>query len=276
MDPQRKLLSRQSMSTGDQYPIHARDRSTFSRVFLVNLRQDRPRSDSRSAERFQFQIPASSKIVGYQYEARTGEKISRADSGRVNAASKARAVVAGDVLDEECLYYEMVTYALGYRHRVNRVSADKISVKVPVPDSELQSYLGMDALHQVAMAVRAALQNRLSHWVTIHSPKTVTDVGHAASMPKAKKSFEPRGPYRTIDPILCSIAEGRPHRPEEVFKELDRRRVRFPNAKCFRLAGGWLKAYEHKDYSETAGAWLSTRWRKVGGFPFDRGPNPNK
>jgi hypothetical protein len=95
----------------------------------------------------------------------------------------------------------------------------------------------------------------------------------AASTPVIRERREPtrRSPrYEAIDKELIAIAAARPKRHEEVFRSLDARRIKIPDAKPFKSAGGWIPGFEHDP--ARAHSWLSQAWSRLNLTPFPRGP----
>jgi hypothetical protein len=87
---------------------------------------------------------------------------------------------------------------------------------------------------------------------------------------KAKKPARRNAKYEGIDKVLREIAEARPKRHEEVFRQLDDRNVAIPNRQPFKSAGGWLKGFQRNRHS--ASAWLSQAWGRLNLPAFPRGP----
>jgi hypothetical protein len=86
----------------------------------------------------------------------------------------------------------------------------------------------------------------------------------------AKKPLRRNARYEGIDRALREISEARPKNHEEVFQFLDDRKVPVPNRKPFKVAGGWVKAFQQNRHS--ASAWLSQAWGRLGLPAFARGP----
>lgn len=87
---------------------------------------------------------------------------------------------------------------------------------------------------------------------------------------RAGKRLPSRSRYSTIDKMLISISEAKPKKHEEVFRFLDERHVRIPQAEPFESSGGWRAGL--RSDPQAAHAWLSKRWSllELPGFP--RGP----
>jgi hypothetical protein len=87
---------------------------------------------------------------------------------------------------------------------------------------------------------------------------------------KARKPVNQSEKYKRIDKALRAFAASRPRNHEEVFRQLDERKVPIPNSKPFKAAGGWLKGFQQDRHA--ASAWLSQSWGKLGLPAFARGP----
>jgi hypothetical protein len=87
---------------------------------------------------------------------------------------------------------------------------------------------------------------------------------------KAKKPTKQSEKYKQIDKALREIAAARPRNHEEVFRQLDARKVPIPNSKPFKAARSWLKGFHQDRHAATA--WLSQSWARLGLPTFARGP----
>jgi hypothetical protein len=76
--------------------------------------------------------------------------------------------------------------------------------------------------------------------------------------------------YHAIDAALKACAEARPCGHEEVFRCLDDRKTRLPNAEPFRSAGGWTAGFQKEPMR--ASVWLSKRWTLLELPRFTPGP----
>ena len=86
----------------------------------------------------------------------------------------------------------------------------------------------------------------------------------------SRKPSRPNPQYEEIDEALKTISEALPIGHGEVFEQLDSRKVRIPDRRPFKPAGGWVKGFTKDRHS--ASTWLSQRWRGLGLPPFARGP----
>jgi hypothetical protein len=87
---------------------------------------------------------------------------------------------------------------------------------------------------------------------------------------KPERSVRRNHRYEGIDKALRGIAGAWPKGHEEVFRQLENRKVSIPNRKPFKSAGGWWKGYRQDRH--LAGAWLSQVWARLRLPPFARGP----
>jgi len=87
---------------------------------------------------------------------------------------------------------------------------------------------------------------------------------------KAKKPVKQNETYKRIDKALRACSAARPKSHEEVFRQLDERKVPLPNSEPFKSAGGWLKGFQQNRHA--ASAWLSRAWGKLNLPSFARGP----
>lgn len=108
-------------------------------------------------------------VFGREWESSPGEKVTRIDWQSTVDGWKGREVVvlAGNDADKNCLYHEVVGDAVMYRYRFHAV------IPPPKPDEppginttnlEWWKYIGLNERHNVAMAVKPYLQDRINHW----------------------------------------------------------------------------------------------------------------
>jgi hypothetical protein len=86
----------------------------------------------------------------------------------------------------------------------------------------------------------------------------------------ARSASKKVGPYTEIDKALRQIALAVPTSQEEVFKQLDSRKVKVPPAEPFHTAKGWGAGFKRDPSS--ARSWLSKRWKTLGLATLPRGP----
>ena len=238
-----------------------------------------------------------SDLLGIDWKSTSGENVNRTDRQLGGEGSKISVEIAGDDLDEQCLYSQLVVEAVRDRQRrtlKRNIPADQnITQFYP----ELRDYVGLNARHSLAVAIQPYLERRIEHWQAEYAQRLPTDLGNSSenrshnseptigvSHKQAQPPKSSRGAktpvrrrnrrYLAIDEALRQIEESKPKTHEEIFRLLDQRRVRIPFAEPFQEAGGWMAGFRRN--KKAARPWLSKRRNMLDFDPLPMGPKNSK
>ncbi len=148
-------------------------------------------------------------LFGREWEHSPGERVIRVswDDGPDGWKGQEIEVIAGNDPDPTCLYHRLVGDAVTYRYRFHAPPPPPTPGEPPginVTNLEWWKYIGLRERHNVAMAVKPYLEDRVEHWKFIYSaaPPTVESVapepGKLAKSPA--ELAERRG--AVVNPIL--------------------------------------------------------------------------
>ena len=92
------------------------------------------------------------------------------------------AVIAGNDPDPTCLYHQLVGDAIKYRYRFHAPLPPHVPGEPPglgVSNLEWWQYIGLNERHNLAMAVRPYLEDRIAHWQVVYSTPLPMVAAHA-------------------------------------------------------------------------------------------------
>jgi hypothetical protein len=171
-------------------------------------------------------------VFGIEWESSPGEKVNRTDwqDGREGWKGREVVVIAGNDPDKNCLYHELISDAVRYRYRFHDVLPSAIPGEprgINLSNVEWWKYIGLNERHNLAMAIKPYLEDRMTHWQVVYTASAQTEQGsgiesdqappHAATAADAgtievektsgrKESVLPRSEYRAWLGKLKSLA----------------------------------------------------------------------
>ena len=131
-----------------------------------------------------------SDVFGSEWESSPGEKVTRTDWQSSTEGWKGRemVVLAGNDPDKNCLYHQVVGDAVMYRYRFHAVIPAPNPGEPPgINASKLEwwQYIGLNERHNLAMAIKPYIEDRVAHWRFIYgstSPANPDGAGGAATV----------------------------------------------------------------------------------------------
>ncbi|MFN7939114.1 MAG: 7-cyano-7-deazaguanine synthase [Bryobacteraceae bacterium] len=117
-------------------------------------------------------------IFGREWESSPGENVVRIDWQHGSEGWKGKEIVttAGNDPDPNCLYYQIVGDAIKYRYRFH-AGLPPLSTGEPpclnFSNDEWWHYIGLNERHNLAMAMRPYLEDRVAHWHSISKSTSV-------------------------------------------------------------------------------------------------------
>jgi hypothetical protein len=116
-----------------------------------------------------------SDVFGSEWESSPGEKVTRTDWQSSTEGWKGREIVvlAGNDSDKDCLYHQLVGDAIMYRYRFHDVPPPPIPGEPPginLSNLEWWQYIGLKERHNLAMAIKPYIEDRVAHWRFIYGP----------------------------------------------------------------------------------------------------------
>jgi hypothetical protein len=180
----------ESAFAGESWPpmsaIVAPMRSYAVKVFDVNADAYYRTPSAHSDKHQSLSAMARNLLVdlfGKEWEISPGEQTIRIDWDHGNDGWKGREirVRAGNDADPNCLYHQVVGDAVTYRYRFHAPPPPPAPGEPPginVTNLEWWKYIGLRERHNVAMAVKPYVEDRVEHWKFICSaaPPTVESV----------------------------------------------------------------------------------------------------
>jgi len=114
-----------------------------------------------------------SDVFGSEWESSPGEKVTRTDWQSTTEGWKGREIVvrAGNDPDKNCIYHQVVGDAIMYRYRFHDVPPDPIPGEPPginLSNLEWWQYIGLKERHNLAMAIKPYIEDRVAHWQFIY------------------------------------------------------------------------------------------------------------
>jgi hypothetical protein len=163
-----------------------------------------------------------SDVFGSEWESSPGEKVTRIDWQTTADGWKGREinVLAGDDPDKNCVYHQLVGDAVMYRYRFHAVIPPPNPGEPPgINSSNLEwwQYIGLNERHNLAMAIKPYIEDRVAHWRSIcssTSPVNADGAGGGATSNAPKESKAEPGTVVAHTPIAAtahvSRKRGRP------------------------------------------------------------------
>jgi hypothetical protein len=141
-----------------------------------------------------------SDVFGSEWESSPGEQVVRIDWQQGIEGWKGREVVviAGNDPDKNCLYHELISDAIKYRYRFHAVPPEPIPGEprgINLSNLEWWQYIGLKERHNLAMAIKPYLEDRVGHWQLVYKAPGSTDAGSSI-----ETAPEQRRPATSSDP----------------------------------------------------------------------------
>jgi hypothetical protein len=157
------------------------------------------------------------EVFGREWERSPGEQVIRTDWQQGAEGWKGREfiVIAGNDPDPTCLYHQVIADAIKYRYRFHDVLPPPIPGEPPginLSNLEWWQYIGLNERHNLAMAIKPYLDDRVEHWQQqfIHeasAPSESEGASGAAKSSASKQSAQPESEtttFRTPTPARAS------------------------------------------------------------------------
>ena len=157
------------------------------------------------------------EVFGREWERSPGEQVIRTDWQQGAEGWKGREfiVIAGNDPDPTCLYHQVIGDAIKYRYRFHDVLPPPIPGEPPginLSNLEWWQYIGLNERHNLAMAIKPYLDDRVEHWQQqfIHeasAPSESEGASGAAKSSASKQSAQPESEtttFRTPTPARAS------------------------------------------------------------------------
>jgi hypothetical protein len=121
-------------------------------------------------------------IFGSEWPSSPGERVTRTDwqHGVDGWKGKEVVVIAGNDPDPNCLYHLLLSEAIKYRYRFHAVPPEPIPGEPPginLSNVEWWKYIGLNERHNLAMAIKPYIDDRIAHWQVIYAAPDPTDAG---------------------------------------------------------------------------------------------------
>jgi len=119
-------------------------------------------------------------VCGREWESSPGENVTRTDWQSGTEGWKGREIVvrAGNDPDKDCLYHQVVGDAIMYRYRFHAVPPDPIPGEPPginLSNLEWWQYIGLKERHNLAMAIKPYIEDRVAHWRFIYGSASLAN-----------------------------------------------------------------------------------------------------
>lgn len=123
-------------------------------------------------------------IFGREWERSPGEQVVRTNwqCGAKGWRGTEVVVIAGDDPDPNCLFHKLIADAIQYRYRFHAILPEPILGEPPginLSNLEWWRYIGLEQRHNVAMAIKPYLEDRVAHWQFAYATPAT---GHEDSM----------------------------------------------------------------------------------------------
>lgn len=130
-----------------------------------------------------------SGVFGSEWESSPGEKVVRTDWQQGIEGWKGTEVVAiaGNDPDPNCLYHQLIGDAIKYRYRFHAVPPPPLPGEPPginLSNLEWWQYIGLNERHNLAMAIKPYLEDRMAHWQFEYTTVTSTGTASAQARPE--------------------------------------------------------------------------------------------
>jgi len=99
---------------------------------------------------------------------------------------------------KNCRYHELISDAIKYRYRFHAVPPEPIPGEPPginLSNPEWWQYIGLKERHNLAMAIKPYLEDRVAHWQLVYEASSSTDAGSSI-----ETAPEQRRPATSSDP----------------------------------------------------------------------------
>lgn len=135
-------------------------------------------------------------VFGSEWENSPGEEVVRTywEHGVDGWMGTEVVVLAGDDPDPNCLYHELVGDAVQYRYRFHDVPPAPIPGEPPainLSNVDWLQYIGLTERHNLAMAIKPYLEDRVAHWESIYAASETKP-----AKPHATDASDPAKPKR--------------------------------------------------------------------------------
>ena len=141
-----------------------------------------------------------SNVFGSEWESSPGEKVTRIDWQTTADGWKGREifVLAGNDPDKNCVYHQLVGDAVMYRYRFHAVIPAPNPGEPPginASNLEWWQYIGLNERHNLAMAIKPYIEDRVAHWRSLYSSTLPANAGGAggeatANVPRESNQAE--------------------------------------------------------------------------------------
>lgn len=136
-----------------------------------------------------------SNVFGSEWESSPGEKVTRIDWQQSAEGWRGREVIvlAGNDPDKNCLYHQVVGNAVMCRYRFHAViPPPNPGEPTGINSSNLEwwRYIGLNERHNLAMAIKPYIDDRVAHWRSIYSSTSPVNPVSAGSQAKANEPKE--------------------------------------------------------------------------------------
>ena len=127
-------------------------------------------------------------IFGSEWTKSPGEQVVRTDwqHGVDGWKGKEMVVIAGNDPDPNCLYHLLIGEAIKYRYRFHAVPPEPIPGEPPginLSNLEWWKYIGLNERHNLAMAIKPYLDDRIAHWQVVYAAPAPIDAGTVEPTP---------------------------------------------------------------------------------------------
>src|ERR1700730_2650482 len=143
-------------------------------------------------------------VFGIEWESSPGEKVIRTDWQQGTEGWKGRevAVIPGNDPDKNCLYHELISDAVKYRYRFHDVLPSAIPgepLGINLSNVEWWKYIGLNERHNLAMAIKPYLEDRMAHWQVVYTASAQTELGSGIESDQAPPNAPPAADAGTIE-----------------------------------------------------------------------------
>jgi hypothetical protein len=150
-------------------------RAYATKIFEVNARAfcEVPSSDESAEEVLAAMVRnLLGDVFGSEWESSPGEQVTRTDWQHGSEGWKGREfiVIAGNDPDPNCLYHDVVGDAITYRYRFHAIPPPPVPGEPPginLSNQEWWQYIGLNERHNLAMAIKPYLEDRVAHWLLV-------------------------------------------------------------------------------------------------------------
>jgi hypothetical protein len=152
------------------------------------------------------------EVFGREWERSPGEQVIRTDWQQGTEGWKGReiVVIAGNDPDPTCLYHQVIGEAIKYRYRFHDVLPPPIPGEPPginLSNLEWWQYIGLNERHNLAMAVKPYLDDRVEYWQHqfIHKASAPAESESTGGAPRSNASKQPAQPESGTTTVRTAI-----------------------------------------------------------------------